>query len=61
MGVRCTALEGPAAARLTKLLRQADEIKKWNLHESNVQPDPVHLLVQIILKEPYWEPLTHRG
>jgi putative transposase len=40
-------LEGPVAARLTELLGQACEVKEWGLHELSVQPDQVHLLVQI--------------
>jgi putative transposase len=44
---RRRVLEGPVAARLTELLQQACEVKEWGLHELSVQPDHVHLLVQI--------------
>lgn len=35
------------ATRLTELLHQACEVKEWQLHELSVQPDHVHLLVQV--------------
>lgn len=44
---RRRVLEGPVAVRLTALLRQACEINRWGLHELSVQPDHVHLLVQV--------------
>jgi len=44
---RRRVLEGPVAARLDALLRQACEVNRWGLHELNVQPDHVHLLVQL--------------
>ncbi len=44
---RRRVLDGPVAARLTQLLRQACEARSWRLHELNVQPDHVHLLLQI--------------
>ncbi len=34
------------AVRLLALLRQACEVNRWGLHEINVQPDHVHLLLQ---------------
>ena len=44
---RRRVLEEPLATRLTQLLHQACEVKAWGLIELNVQPDHVHLLVQV--------------
>lgn len=44
---RRTVLQEPVATRLTALLRQACAVKEWGLHELNVQPDHVHLLLQV--------------
>jgi putative transposase len=44
---RRRVLEGAIAARLTELLQQACVVNGWELHELSVQPDHVHLLVQI--------------
>lgn len=40
-------LEQAVAARLVELLRQACEVRAWGLVELNVQPDHVHLLLQV--------------
>ena len=45
---RHRVLEGAVAARLTELLRQACQVKEWQLHELSIQPDHVHLLVQVL-------------
>ncbi len=44
---RKRVLNGPVAARLTGLLRQACEVNAWGLVELNVQPDHVHMLLQV--------------
>ncbi len=44
---RKRVLEGKVAARLEALLRQACEVNRWSLEELAIQPDHVHLLVQI--------------
>jgi putative transposase len=44
---RRRVLEGPLAVRLRALLEEACEVNRWHLHEINVQPDHVHLLVQV--------------
>ena len=44
---RRRVLEGAVAARLTALLHEACEIKDWQIHELSVQPDHVHLLLQV--------------
>ena len=44
---RRRVLTGPVAARLEELLRQACEVNAWGLHEMSVQPDHVHLLLQV--------------
>jgi putative transposase len=44
---RRRVLTEPIATRLVTLLRQACEVNQWGLHEINVQPDHVHLLLQI--------------
>lgn len=48
---RKRVLEGAVAERLDALLRQASEVNEWELHELNVQPDHVHLLLQIHPRE----------
>jgi putative transposase len=44
---RRRVLEGPVAARLEALVRQAADVNRWQVHELAVQPDHVHLLLQI--------------
>ncbi len=44
---RRRVLTEPVAGRLTQMLRQACEVNAWGLHEINVQPDHVHLLLQV--------------
>ena len=44
---RRRVLTEPVAARLGRLLRQACEVNGWGLPELNVQPDHVHLLIQV--------------
>jgi putative transposase len=44
---RLRVLEGAVASRLVSLFTQCCEVNHWYLHELNVQPDHVHLLVQV--------------
>ncbi len=44
---RKRVLRGPVAVRLEALLRQACEIHGWNLEELAIQPEHLHLLVQV--------------
>ena len=44
---RKRVLEGAISVRVEELFRQACEVNDWQLHELNVQPDHVHLLIQI--------------
>ena len=44
---RRRVLQGAVAARLEALLRQAAQINRWQIHELAIQPDHVHLLIQI--------------
>ncbi len=44
---RRRVLEGPVAARLEALLRQAAEVNRRQIHELAAQPDHVHLLLQV--------------
>lgn len=44
---RKRVLRGEVAVRLEGLLRQACEINGWGLEELAIQPDHVHLLVQV--------------
>lgn len=44
---RRRVLNEPVAVRLEELLRQACEVRGWGLQEMNVQPDHVHLLIQV--------------
>ena len=48
---RRRVLEEPIATRLTYLLRQACEINCWGIEELNIQPDHVHLLLQVSPKD----------
>jgi len=48
---RKRVLAGPVAVRLEALLREACEVSDWHLHELSIQPDHVHLLVQISPRE----------
>lgn len=44
---RKRVLEGKVATRLEELLRQACAVNRWSLEELAIQPDHVHLLVQV--------------
>ena len=44
---RRRVLTGALAVRLEALLREAAEVNRWRVHELNIQPDHVHLLLQI--------------
>ena len=44
---RRRVLEGPVAARLEALIRQAAEVNRWQVHELAVRPDHLHLLLQV--------------
>jgi putative transposase len=44
---RKRVLQGEVAKHLEALLHQACEINRWNLEEIAIQPDHVHLLVQV--------------
>ena len=44
---RESVLEGPVAMRLRELLAEACEVNGWEALELAVQPDHVHLLVQV--------------
>jgi putative transposase len=44
---RHRVLEGGVASRLTELLQECCGVNRWYLHELSVQPDHVHLLVQV--------------
>ena len=44
---RRRVMEGKLAARIEQLFRQACEVHDWQMHELSVQPDHVHLLLQI--------------
>lgn len=37
----------PIAARLTELIKEACEVQRWGMIELNIQPDHVHLLLQV--------------
>jgi len=40
-------LYGPVAKRLKELFEQCAEINGWRIHELNIQPDHIHMLVQL--------------
>jgi putative transposase len=44
---RKRVLEGAIAKRIEELFGQACEVKGWEIHELSVQPDHVHMLIQI--------------
>ena len=44
---RLRVLQGPIAVRLDQLLRQAAQVNRWQVHELAIQPDHIHLLLQI--------------
>ena len=44
---RKRVLEGTVAKRIQELFEEACEVMEWELHELSVQPDHVHLLIQI--------------
>ena len=48
---RKRVLRGPLARRLYELIRQCAEMNRWHILEVNVQPDHIHLLVQLPPKE----------
>lgn len=40
-------LNGIIAKRIEELLRECAEVNRWHFHELNIQPDHVHMLVQL--------------
>lgn len=52
-------LEGLLAFRIAELFTQCCEVHRWHLHEINVQPDHVHLLVQLSPSERISDVVQH--
>jgi len=48
---RRRVLQGRLAERLEELMRQACESRRWAIHELSIQPDHVHLLIQVLPKD----------
>ena len=48
---RRRVLEGALASRVRSLFEQACEVKGWRLHELSIQPDHVHVLIQVHPRE----------
>ena len=44
---RKRVLRGAIAKRIEELLRQCSEINGWRIDELNIQPDHVHMLIQL--------------
>ena len=44
---RKRVLEGKIAHRLEELFKECAEINKWRIDELNIQPDHVHMLIQL--------------
>ena len=44
---RKRVLQGTIAKRIEELLRECAEVNNWEIHELNVQPDYVHMLIQL--------------
>lgn len=40
-------LRGEIAQRIKELLKECADTNRWEIHELNIQPDHVHLLVQL--------------
>lgn len=45
---RRRVLTEPIAARLAALIKEACEVQRWDIVELNIQPDHVHLLLQVL-------------
>ena len=48
---RKRVLQGRLAERLEELMRQACDVRGWMIHELSIQPDHVHLLIQVMPKD----------
>jgi len=48
---RKRVLHGRLAERLEELMRQACDVRGWMIHELSIQPDHVHLLIQVMPKD----------
>jgi putative transposase len=48
---RKRVLQGAIATQVKELFEQASEVNDWQIHEINVQPDHVHLLLQVHPRE----------
>ena len=48
---RKRVLTGAVAVRLSELLMQACDVNDWEAHELSIQPDHIHLLLQIHPRE----------
>ena len=44
---RKRVLRGKIAERIEELFRQCAEVNRWELHELNIQPDHIHMLIQL--------------
>ena len=44
---RKRVLRGAIAQRIEELLRQCSEVNGWRIDELNIQPDHVHMLIQL--------------
>jgi len=44
---RKRVLKGKIAARIKELILECVEVNRWEMHEINVQPDHVHILIQL--------------
>ena len=44
---RKRVLEGGLSKRLIDLLRECADVNRWSIEELNVQPDHVHMLIQL--------------
>lgn len=45
---RKRVLKGAIAGRIKELLEECAQVNNWELHELNVQPDHVHMLIQLV-------------
>ena len=48
---RKRVLEGRLASRLEELILEACDVRGWQVHELSIQPDHVHLLIQVKPKD----------
>ena len=44
---RKRVLAGEVGKRIKELIQECADVNRWDIHEINIQPDHVHLLIQL--------------